>query len=128
MLHAIYTDEAWNDVFSFDNVTDTVDCFTTVLQGLPLDLLVPLHGVRIKQDASPWGANSDVVSARRERDKLHRQALTSGDLILWQRYRSARNKFNHLLRKAKCSYLSGLASSTSGTSGRFWSHFRYMSR
>ena len=30
----LFTDEVWDAVFSFDNVSDTVQCFTTVLQGL----------------------------------------------------------------------------------------------
>ena len=34
LLRAIYTDEVWNDVFSFDNVSDTVKCFTAMLQEL----------------------------------------------------------------------------------------------
>ena len=57
LLHAIYTDEVWNDVFSFDNVSDTAKCFTAVLQEL-MELLVLLRRVRVKQHVSPWAADS----------------------------------------------------------------------
>jgi len=120
LLQTIYSDEIWNDVLSFDNVSDAVECFTIVLQEL--------HRVRIKQHTSPWAADSEVIAARCKRDEAHRQALKTGDPLLWQEYRSARNKANKLLRKAKYSYLSKLTSSTSGNFSKFWSHFHYMSR
>ena len=46
-------DRVWHDVLSFDDIDDTVLCFTTVLEGL-LDFLVPLHKISIKQTVSPW--------------------------------------------------------------------------
>ena len=102
-----------------------MECFTFVLQEL-MDLLIPLHKIRIKQHTSPWAADSAVTTARCKRDKAHRQALKYGDPLLWQEYRSAHNKANKLLRKAKYSYLSQLTSSTSGNFGKFWSHFCYV--
>ena len=50
--HKLINDKAWNDVFSFGNVSDTMECFTAVLQGL-MDLLKPLHKIRIKQNTTP---------------------------------------------------------------------------
>ena len=40
LLCDLFTDTAWDAVFSFDNVSDTVQCFTAVLQGL-LNFLAP---------------------------------------------------------------------------------------
>ena len=74
LLRAIYTDEVWNNVFSFDNVSNTVECFTGVLQEL-MELLIPLCRVFIKQHVSPWAADPAVFAARRERDKTY---VTSG--------------------------------------------------
>ena len=127
LLCTIYSDDAWNDVFSFDNVSDTVECFTAVLQGV-MDLLIPTHKIRIKQHLSPWAASPDILTARHARDKLHRQALCTGDPVIWQQYRCARNKVNKLLRNAKHTYLSQLVSSTAAGSREFWSNFRYLSR
>ena len=76
---------------------------------------------------SPWTANSNVINARHARDKLHHRALCTGDPVIWQQYRSARNKVNKLLRNAKYTYLSQLASSAAARSGKFWSNFRYLS-
>lgn len=113
LLHDIYTDKVWDDVFSFDNVSDIVECFTAMLQEL-MELLVPLRRVRVKQHVSPWAADSEVFAARRERDKAYCQALDTGDPVAWRRYRSARNKVNKMLRRAKCTYLSRIASSMPG--------------
>ena len=45
----------------------------------------------VKQCASPWPANPDVITAFRVRDRFHCQALASGDKMLWQQYCSACN-------------------------------------
>ena len=129
LLRAIYTDEVWNDVFSFENVSalsDTVKCFTAVLQEL-MELPVPLCRICVKQHVSPWAADSAVVAARHERNKAYRRALSTADPVAWKQYRSAHNKANKLLKQAKYTYLSRLTSSTSGKCGKFWSHFCYMS-
>ena len=126
LLRAIYTDEVWNDVFSFDNVSDTVKCFTAVLQEL-MELLVPLCRVHVKQHVSPWAADSAVFVARHKRDKTYHRALSTADPVAWRQYCSACNKANKLLKRAKYTYLSRLTSSTSEMYGKFWLHFCYMS-
>ena len=83
LLRAIYTDEVWNDVFSFDNVSDIVECFTTVLQEL-MELQVPIYRVCIKQHVSPWAADSAVFAVHCERYKAYCQALSTGDPVAWQ--------------------------------------------
>ena len=122
----LFTDEVWDAVFSFDNVSDTVQCFTTVLQGL-LDFLVPEHKIRVRQHVGPWAAGVDVLAAHRQRDRLHCQALATGDSAVWQQYRVMRNKVNKLLRTARSTYLLQLASSIQGQASKFWSYFRYLS-
>ena len=82
VLEDMLVDDVWNDVLSFDNIDDSVECFTTVLQGL-LDVLLPLRRIRIKQHTIPWVATSRVVAVRRHRDKLYRRALSSGTPKHW---------------------------------------------
>ena len=93
-----------------------------------MDMLIPLCKIHIKQHAIPWAANSNVISACRARDKFLRRALRASDPALWQQYHCAHNKANRLLRNAKYTYLSQLASTTPGGSRKFWSNFHYMSR
>ena len=76
VLEDMLVDDVWNDVLSFDNIDDSVECFTTVLQGL-LDVLLPLHRIRIKQHTNPWVATSRALAARQHRVKLYRRALSS---------------------------------------------------
>ena len=54
VLEDMLVNGVWNDVLSFDNIDDSVECFTTVLRGL-LDALLPLRHIRIKQlHTNPW--------------------------------------------------------------------------
>ena len=72
-------DSVWCDVLSFDDIDDSVLCFTTVLEGL-LDFLVPLRKIRIKQSVNPWATGGgDITAARHHRDRLYRRAL----LAVW---------------------------------------------
>ena len=98
-------DSVWNDVLSFDNINDSVECFTTVLQGL-LDPLLPLCRIRIKQHTNCWVAipavyRSRVFAARWHSDELYRCALSSGTPTDWQLFCQAHNKVNHLLQICK---------------------------
>ena len=124
-LYDLFTDEVWDAVFSFDNVSDTVQCFTTVLQGL-LDFLLPERKIRVRQHVGLWGAGVDVLAARHQRDRLHHQTLVTGDSAVWQQYRVMRNKANKLLRTVRSTYLSQLASSMQGQASKFWSYFCYL--
>ena len=76
VLEGMLVDGVWNDVLSFGNIDDSVQCFTIVLQGL-LDALLPLCRIRIKQLTNSWVATSRVL-ARWHRDKLYHCALSSG--------------------------------------------------
>ena len=48
VLQDLLSDDAWNDVFSFDDVNDSVEFFMLMLRAL-LDMLVPLHTIHVKQ-------------------------------------------------------------------------------
>ena len=78
----MYTDEVWNDVLSFDEIFDAVECISVVFLEL-IDLLIPLYKVRVKQHASPLAANSEVIAARHKRNKAYRLALRTGDPLFW---------------------------------------------
>ena len=112
-------------MLSFDNIDDSVVCFSTVLQGL-LDALLPFRHIRIKQHTNPWAATSRVLAARRH-SKHYRHALLSGFPIDWKLFHQACNKVNHLLKSAKSQYLTDLCESSKGGSKQFWSHFCYLS-
>ena len=53
VLQDLLTDDVWNDVLSFDDVDDSVECFTLVLRAV-FDLLVPLRKICVKQRVNPW--------------------------------------------------------------------------
>ena len=124
MLCDLFTYESCDTVFSFSDVNDTVQCFIAVLRGL-LEYIAPMRKIRLKQNFSPWTADADVVAACCQRDKLNHQSVATGDSVIWQQYRSSRNKVNKL---AKCTYLSKLASSKLGQSAKFWKYFCHLSR
>ena len=95
-------------------------CFHLMMLMVPLnvllllDVLLPLRRVRIKQHNNPWVANGRVINARRLRDKLYHQALSSGFPEDWQLFRRARNKVNRLLKSAKLQYFTEFTESFKG--------------
>ena len=119
-------DHIWHDVLSFDDLDDSVLCFTIVLEGL-LDFLVPLRKIRVKQNVNPWATSSDIIAARHCRDRLHRRALLSGYQSDWKLFREARNKVNSLLRSVKHCYIAELTPAHGEHPSKIWSFFRYMS-
>ena len=118
VLQDLLNDDIWSDVLSFDDVNDSVECFTLVLRTV-IDLLVSLRKIRVKRHVNPWAATTAVIAARRHRDKLYRRALYSGNWNDWQLFRRAHNDFNRLLRSDLPCGAFFIA--------KFWSHFRYLS-
>ena len=74
VLQDLLDDDIWSDTLSFDDVNDSVECFTLVLHAV-LDLLVPLCKIRVKWHVNPWAATAAVIAARRHRDKLYHRAF-----------------------------------------------------
>ena len=57
-------DDIWDDVLSrFDNISDCVECFNLIINGL-LDLLVPLKKLRVRQKDFPWLFSPSLTRAR----------------------------------------------------------------
>ena len=121
-------DDIWDDVLSkFDNLSDCLECFNLIINGL-LYKLVPLKNLRVRQRDCPWLSNASLTKARRLRDIAHRKALKSGSLSDWSSYKSLRNRVNSMLRSAKAKYFENLSSSLKSTPTKFWRHFRSLSR
>ena len=61
----------------------------------------------VKQNVSLWAAGGDVVTVHCLRDKLHRWALATDDLVIWQQCRSSCNKVckMHIIHIATCQSL-----------------------
>ena len=120
--------DIWDDVFSsFDDVSDCLECFNLIMNGL-LDLLVPLKKLRVHRQECPWLSNASLSAARRLRDVAHCRALKSGSSSDWALYRKLRNKANTMLRSAKAEYFSDLASLLRVKPAKFWKHFQSLSR
>ena len=68
----------------------------------------PNRVYRIKGKAQPW-VTDDVVSAMKERDLIHKQAVESKNENDFNDYRIARNKVTLLLRNKKRNYFKSIA-------------------
>ena len=76
-------DDIWDDVFSsFDDLSDRLECFNLIMNGL-LDLLVPLKKLRVRRQECPWLSNASLSAAHRLHDVAHRRALNSGSSSDW---------------------------------------------
>ena len=129
MLDKLLTcDDIWDDVLSkFDNVSECLECFNLIMNGL-LDLLVPLKKLRVRQRDCPWLSSGSIAKARHLQDVAHRKAVESGSAADWSYYKSLRNKANSMLRSAKATYFKDLASSLRDKPSKFWRHFQSLSR
>ena len=87
--------------FSFNNISDVVQCFTAVLQGIIIRDLVPERKFRAKQNTSPWAIGADISAARRRRDRLHCQALATGDPAIWWQFCDMRNRVKQVVEECK---------------------------
>ena len=126
LLDKILLDDSWSVVFYVDDINVCTEAFTIVLKYF-LDVLVPLRRLRVKRTSAPWNHSREIISARRQRDWLHCQALKSGDPSVWSSYRRCRNKVTAMTRSAKRQYISNLASDFKHNSSKFWKHFNHLS-
>ena len=107
-MYFLSCDDVWDEVLSsFNDVSDCLECFNLIMNGL-LDLLAPLKKLRVHQQECPWLFNASLSSAR---DVAYHRALKSGSTSDWASYRKLRNKANTMLGSAKAEYFSDLASS-----------------
>ena len=84
-MYFLSCDDVWDEVLSsFNDVSDCLECFNLIMNGL-LDLLAPLKKLRVHQQECPWLFNASLSSAH---DVAYHRALKSGSTSDWASYRN----------------------------------------
>ena len=125
-LERALLDDTWMEIFDQYDVNVSTEVFAIVMKFL-LDALVPRKRIRVKQPSNPWSRDSEIATARRHRDWLHRRALKSGLAEDWAVYKKCRNKVTTMVRLARQQYLSDLSGNLSHDSHKFWRSFQHLS-
>jgi len=82
LLDKSLLDESWFPVFDVDDIYICTEAFTIVLKDI-LDTLIPLCRLRVKRNSVPWNHSTELISARRRRDWLHRREMRSSEPSDW---------------------------------------------
>jgi hypothetical protein len=72
------------------------------------DIHAPYRNFRVKESASPW-ITHDIVKLIKERDKLHKTAITEKDPEIFDCYHALRNTITSNIRLSKKAYISNMA-------------------
>ena len=96
----------WHIAEIFGDIDDQVNFW----ESLYLERHAPKRRFRVRAKSLPW-IDDDLRNLMRYRDWLHRRAIRENSLIVWDIYKSARNKVTSDLRRAKTTYYHRLCSS-----------------
>ena len=84
------------------------------------DKHAPSHKMRVKNiNNHPW-VDSSVMALMKERDKLHSEAVTKGDIQLYEKYKSLRNNVTSLTKVKKCEYIGNMFHGPNVDEGQVW--------
>ena len=87
------------------------------------DLHAPLKTKRCKKRRVPW-MSAEIKELMRQRDQMHRIAVTTKNEQFLQLYKCMRNNVTCELRKAKKEYLYHLFTNESPTPQAFWKNVK----
>ena len=99
----------WHVAEIFDDIDDQVNFWESLYLKV-LDHHAPKRRFRVRAKSLPW-IDDDLRNLMRYRDWLHRRAIRENSSIIWDIYKSARNKVTSDLRQAKTTYYHRLCSS-----------------
>ena len=68
-----------------------------------IDKHVPLKTKQVGKKKSPW-VTSQLKQSMRKRDSLKKKAKQTGDPLIWQQYKSSRNRTNNQIKRGKSQY------------------------
>ena len=115
---------SWDDVLSESDVDNAYQNFETKFNNV-LNDHAPIRKKRVRNKETPW-MNRSIMQKMRERDKMKKQAKSSGCETQWKQYRKLRNQVTAMIRAAKRSYISESIVRNRGDSAAMWKSLRYI--
>ena len=112
----------WNSLFQSSDVNDCWSIWHTKFMQV-MKACIPQSVLKARRNL-PW-LTKPVVQAMRKRNSYFRAAKRSNDNVLWNRYKSIRNKVVALLRRGKGQFFYNLQSSTTK---EFWKAIKVINK
>ena len=107
---------------SCSNVNDAANMFQSMFSNV-CNRHAPLKKKRVREKKSPW-LNNDVIKLMRERDKLKKKAVKSGNNTDWSHYRVVKNKVNSEIKRSKQSYVCNNIKTSGNNTKKVWDTIR----
>ena len=100
----------FNIINCFDDPDDQTSCMNKLFREC-IEQHAPLRKIKVTRPLAPWLNNDEIRHLQNCRNKLHKEAHSTGSEKAWQLFRDARNKLKTLIRHAKmCFYRKALSS------------------
>ena len=101
-LHDIVSSNTFNNLITIENVSEAWDLFKHEFLEIS-NWHAPITSKRIRLQSNPW-LNQDILTLIRQRNYVHKLAVTTKESSHFCHYRSLRNKVTSTIRKTKYSY------------------------
>ena len=84
-----------------------------------VDIYIPMRKKRIRKNACPWITN-EIIDIMKERDNVLHAAKREDSSVLWNTYKSFKNRVTHLMKDQKKEYYSNLILRNHNDSKKVW--------
>ena len=117
-LHDIVSSNTFNNLITIDNVSEAWDLFKHEFLEIS-NRHAPITNKRIRLQSNPC-RNQDILHLIRQRNYVHKLAVTTKESSHFCHYRSLRNKVTSTIRKTKYSYYTSQIQNASNNSSLMW--------
>lgn len=111
----------WGNVYLCNGLEDKVKILEDNILAL-YDKYVPVKFISKKRNPCPW-LNNEIKGLMKQRDILYRRYIRTKDLLVWEEYRTIRNRVKRIVRDARNKYLTE-ALSIEKSSKEMWNILR----
>lgn len=114
----------WSNVIKTNDVNDALGEFESLFAPI-CNKHAPLKRKRVRKFKSPW-LTDEIMCTMHERDRIKKKAIKTSSSLLWQQYKTLRNKVNLDIKKSKRSFLSTRINSAKKKSKIVWDTLRHV--
>ena len=99
----------FNIINCFDDPDDQISCMNKLFREC-FEQHAPLRKIKVTRPPAPWLNNDEIRHPQNCRNKLRKEAHSTGSEKAWQLFRDARNKLKTLINAKMCFYHKALSS------------------
>lgn len=108
----------WTQVLCEEDPDEALELFMNLIMPI-IDNHAPLKRMTVRSVVSPW-VDNELKEYFTQRDVLKAEAISSGDVILWDRYKKLRNYVTKLNRLKKRAYYENKFKDIKSNTSKTW--------